>query len=176
MDFLQGSGIWVYLFIFFGKITEVTLATLRYILINRGERKKGSLIAFFEVSLWLFVAGTVLAGFTEDFIKAILYCVAFALGNFFGSYLESKLALGLSTIQVICDCDNHEQIANTLRQHKLAVTSVDGQGREGDKKILFIHLKRSRIPQAVNLLNQINKNLVITVTDLRVVRGGYIKK
>ncbi|MDD4003256.1 MAG: DUF5698 domain-containing protein [Clostridia bacterium] len=176
MDFLQGSGIWVYLFIFFGKITEVTLATLRYILINRGERKKGSFIAFFEVTLWLFVAGSVLTGFSEDLIKALLYCVAFALGNFLGSYLEGKLALGLSTVQVICDCENYQQIANLLRQHKLAVTSIDGQGREGSKKILFIHLKRSRITEAVKLLNQISEKLVITITDLRVVSGGYIKK
>ena len=38
LDFLKSDSIWVYFIIFFGKVTEVTFATLRNVLINRGER------------------------------------------------------------------------------------------------------------------------------------------
>lgn len=175
MEFFLGTSIWVYIFIFLGKIIEVTTATVRMVLINRGERTKGSIIALFEVSLWLIVTGTVLSGFTEDILKAVLYCVAFALGNFVGSWVEGKIALGLSTIQVISHC-NHEEMVNILRKNNLAVTVIDGEGKEGEKKILFIHLKRSRITEAVKLVNSVNENCVITVTDVRVLRGGFIKK
>ena len=45
MDFYR-EAVFGYILFFFGKITEVTLATLRYILINRGERKKAALLLF----------------------------------------------------------------------------------------------------------------------------------
>ena len=40
-DFLTGDSVWVYLMIFFGKILEVTVSTLRLVMINRGERLQG---------------------------------------------------------------------------------------------------------------------------------------
>lgn len=61
LDFLKSDSIWVYFIIFFGKVTEVTFATLRNVLINRGERAKGALVALVEVILWIYVTGTVLA-------------------------------------------------------------------------------------------------------------------
>lgn len=176
MEFLKGDTVWVYLFIFLGKIIEVTIATIRIVLINRGERKKGSIVALIEVSLWIIVTGTVLTGFTQDILKAVLYCLAFALGNYVGSYIEDKIALGLSTVQVISEKEYYEQIAAALRENNMAVTAIDGKGQHGDKKILFIHLKRSRIAEAVKLVNSINNKCVITVTDLRVLKGGFIKK
>lgn len=176
MEFLLGTTIWVYLFIFLGKILEVSTATIRMVLINRGERTKGSILALFEVALWILVTGTVLQGFTQDILKAVLYCIAFAFGNYVGSWIESKIAFGLSTIQVIAGCNNHIEILEILRQHNMAVTVINGKGKEGEKKILFIHLKRNRIAEAVKLVNSVNDKCVITVTDVRVLRGGFIKK
>ena len=65
MDFLMGNSIWVYLFIFFGKILEVSVSTVRLVLINRGERTKGAILAFFDILLWVLITGTVLAGFQK---------------------------------------------------------------------------------------------------------------
>ena len=79
--FAMGSTVWVYLFIFFGKILEVSFGTLRIVLINRGERTVGSMIALQEISLWLVVASSVLVGFKTDFLKGIVYALAFACGR-----------------------------------------------------------------------------------------------
>ena len=101
MEFLQGSSVWIYLFIFFGKILEVAVSTIRLVLINRGERIKGSIIAVFEMLLWLFITGTVLSGFQKDIIRVIIFAIAFAVGNYVGSWMEDRLAFGLCSIQVI---------------------------------------------------------------------------
>jgi uncharacterized protein YebE (UPF0316 family) len=55
MSFLDNIGVWIYFIIFFGKILEVTVSTLRMVLINRGERIKGAILAFFDVLLWLVI-------------------------------------------------------------------------------------------------------------------------
>lgn len=176
MDFFTGNSVWIYLFIFFGKILEVTVATTRVVLISRGERKKGTIIALFEVILWIIVTGTVLQGFTQDLLKAVLYCLAYAVGTFIGSWVESKIALGLSTIQVITEPEVSIKLIEELRANNLALTVVNGKGKGGDKKLLFIHLKRSRIAEAVKLINKVSDCCVITVSDVRVLHGGFIKK
>ena len=176
MDIFSGKNLAVYLFIFLGKIIEVTVATVRMVLINRGERKKGSALALIDITLWVLISGTVLNNFTEDILKVVLYCVAFALGTFVGSWVEGKIALGLSTIQVITDSECSENLLTVLRNNNLAVTVVDGKGKTGERKILFVHLKRNRIADAVKLINEINNECVITVTDVRVLHGGFIKK
>ena len=143
MDFLSQPSIWVYLFIFFGKVIEVSVSTVRIVLINRGERMKGSIIAFFEVSLWLLITGTVLVGFKEDIIRCFVFALAFAIGNYIGSWLEGRLAFGLCSIQVIVSKDDVAQdLAKDLRSNDFAVTVLEGEGKSGKRELLVLHLKR----------------------------------
>ncbi|MDD5016866.1 MAG: DUF5698 domain-containing protein [Eubacteriales bacterium] len=177
MDFLSEPSIWVYLFVFFGKIIEVTVSTVRLVLINRGERLKGSITAFFEVSLWLIVTGTVLVGFQEDIFRCFVFALAFAIGNYFGSWLEGKLAFGLCSINVIVSEQNKaEGLAKELRDNNFAVTVIEGEGKQGRREILILHLKRKRIPNAISIIKAKLKDAMITVNDVRIVNGGYIKK
>lgn len=182
MDFLLQPSIWVYLLIFFGKIIEVAVATVRMVLINRGEKVKGSIIAFLEVLIWLMVTGTVLVGFREDIIRCFVFAAAFALGNYVGSWVESKLAFGLCSIQVIVSQDNvvygndAQNLANLLRSQDFAVTMLEGEGKMGKRDILMLHLRRKRIPKAVDIIKKNLKSAMITVNDVKILGGGYIKK
>lgn len=175
LEFLQSNSIWVYFIIFFGKITEVTFATLRIVLINRGERTKGSIVAFIEVILWIYVTGTVLVGFQNSPLKVLVFALAFALGNFAGSWLENKIALGLSTIEIITT-EDPENLLEILRANNLGVTVMEGEGKDGIRKILKLHLKRNRISPTIKLINKNLENCVISVSDVKVIKGGYIKK
>ena len=177
MGFLLESSVWLYLFIFFGKILEVTISTVRIVLINRGERVKGSIIAVFEITLWLIVTGTVLVGFQEDIIKCVVFVIAFAIGNYVGSWLEDRLAFGLCSIQVIVpECIEGENLVDILRENNFGVTTIKGNGKDGERELLILHIKRKRIPQAVELIKCNLGNAVIVINDLKVVRGGFIKK
>lgn len=177
MDFLTHPSVGLYLFIFFGKIAEVAVSTVRLVLINRGERLKGSITGFFEVSLWIVVTGTVLAGFQEDLLRCVIFAVAFAIGNYVGSWLEGKLAFGLSSIQVIVNKDvSAESLVAELRDNGFGVTIMEGEGKAGRREILLLHLKRKRIPAAIALIKNKLDNAVITVNDVRVINGGFIKK
>ena len=177
MDFLTRDSIWLYFLIFFGKIAEVTVGTLRMVLINRGERAKASLIAFAEIILWITITGSVLAGFQDSPLKIVVFAAAFAIGNYLGSWVEGKIALGLSTIQLIVnDFVCLPNLLNELRANNVAVTVIDGEGKNGSNKVLFIHLRRRRIAPIVRLVNKIAPNCVITITDVKALRGGFIKK
>ncbi|MDD3822889.1 MAG: DUF5698 domain-containing protein [Sphaerochaetaceae bacterium] len=177
MDFLDNLGIGIYFIIFFGKILEVTVSTLRMVLINRGERMKGTIIAFFDILLWLIITGTVLQGYQEDPLRIVVFALAFSVGNYLGSWFEDKLAFGLSSIQVIVpESPESKALADTLRNQNFAATVIHGTGRNGERDILLLHLKRKRIAEAVSLINTNLPGAVIVVTDSKVISGGYIAR
>jgi len=177
MEFLRESSVWVYLFIFVGKIVEVAVSTVRMVLINRGERVKGALIAIVEILLWLFITGTVLTGFQDDPWRVIAFASAFAVGNYLGSWMEDKLAFGLSSVQVIAPVDEtSEKLVGVLRENDFAVTTLRGRGMTGQRELMLLHIKRKRIPEAVAIIRHFMDDAVIVVNDSKVVYGGFIRK
>ena len=175
--FAMGSTVWVYLFIFFGKILEVSFGTLRIVLINRGERTIGSLIAILEISLWLIVASSGLVGFKSDCLKGIVYALAFACGNYIGSWLDELLAFGLSSMQVVLpDMESAREAEACLREKGFGITSLDVHGRDDDRSMLIMTMQRKRLPQAIAILEEYCNGAVVTVSDIKTQRGGYLER
>lgn len=176
-QFAMGSTIWVYLFIFFGKILEVSFSTLRIVLINRGERTVGAFIAVIEITLWLVLASSVLAGFQTDFLKGIVYAVAFACGNYIGSWLDELLAFGLSSMQVVLpDMASAKEAEACLRSKGFGITSLDVHGRDDDRSMLIMTMQRKRLPEAISILEEHCNGAVVTVSDIKTQRGGYLER
>lgn len=176
MNLFELSGPILYLIIFFAKIIEVSISTLRIVLINKGEKLIGAILAFFEVLIWLILVSNVLNNITDDPIKALVYCLAFSIGNYLGVVIESKLAVGVSSIQVIVKEGSGIELATFLRDKNFGVTITEGQGREKKREILLIHLKRKRINEAVKIIQSFLDDAVIMVNEVKVIKGGYIKK
>ena len=176
MEFLENTGIFIYFIIFFGKILEVTISTMRMVMINRGERAVGAVIAFFDILLWLFITGTVLVGFSDDPLRVVVFAVAFSVGNYLGSWLEAKLAFGIGSIQVIVsEGEESSTLVKHLREHNFAVTVLKGTGKDGIRDVLILHSKRKRIPAAIELIKSLSKTAVIVTTDAKV-SGGYLPR
>lgn len=166
----------IYVLIFFAKLVEVSLATVRNVLINRGEKLKGALIGFFEVMIWVLVVNQVLAGLSEDPLKLIVYCLAFACGNYLGVIIENKLAIGMACIQVVVKEERKEALSEALRSRDFGVTIVKGEGKNGPVDVLMIYLKRKRSKEAIELIHEFSPKSLITINDIRHLRNGYIKK
>ena len=178
MDFfLNLSGPALYIIIFVAKTIEVSIATIRLVFVNKGERVKGALLGFVEVLIWVLIVSFVLNNITSDPFKIFAYAAGFSLGNFLGVSIESKIAVGLSSIQVIISEDECDILAGILREHEFGVTIIDGKGKDNSKKdLLFIQLKRKKIPAAIRLIKEIDPNAYISVNDVKSIVGGYIKK
>ena len=177
MDFFMNlEGPLLYFIIFFAKIIEVSISTVRIVFINKGEKIKGALLGFIEIMIWLIVVSSVLNNITEDPIKVFIYAIAFSLGNFFGVTIESKIAVGLSSIQVVVDQKEGEVLADILREQGFGVTILEGKGKDDSvKNLLFIQLKRKKIPVATKLIKEHNPEAYITVNEIKTMFGGYIK-
>ncbi len=175
--FSQTQSIWVYVFIFLGKMLEVTTSTLRIVLINRGIRSLGSLLAVIEITMWLIITSTVLSGFQSDPLKIVVYAGAFGLGNFLGSWLDEKLAFGLSSIQIVVpDLASAHNLSATLREKGFGITTMDVHGIEDESRyMLLMMIQRKHLHEALDMISKLCDKAVITVTDVKVQKGGYLR-
>jgi uncharacterized protein YebE (UPF0316 family) len=99
------------------------------------------------------------------------------LGNYIGVTIESKIAVGLASVQVVVNEEDGEELAGLLRDKGFGVTIIDGRGKDNSKKsLLFIQLKRKRIPEAIKFVQLTNDSAYITVNDIKSMTGGFIKK
>jgi len=167
------SGITLYLIIFVVKVFEVSLATLRMVLITKDERIKGAAIGFFEVIIWVLIVSTVLRDITEDPFKIIVYAVGFSVGNYMGSMLENKLAIGVTNVEIITHKNDGKKLAKHLRFNGLAVTSVNAYGMNDKREILYLHVPRKKVKQTVDLIRNHCQDVVITINDIKPVYGGF---
>lgn len=163
----------MYLFIVVAKVVEVSLATIRMVLITKGERKIGAIIAFFEVSLWLVLVSSVLDNIMEDPLKIVAYALGFSCGNYLGSLIEEKIGIGLSEMQVIVKEDKGVKLANMLRDSGYAVTVMHGEGKNFPRQILLMYVPRKRIKKIAARIREVEENAVVTVSDKKALYGGF---
>ncbi len=170
------TGPLLYFLIFFAKVIEVSISTLRIVLINRGLKKLGSMLAFVEVLIWLYIVNAVLNDVTSDFFKVFAYCAAFACGNYIGVMLEEKLAIGMSVMEIFALDGMADAIATKLREEGYGVTTIDSQGKDNKVTIIKTFIKRKQIETVTQLIKDISPKAIITVEDVKQIQGGYIKK
>lgn len=175
-EFLAGNDILVYIAIFLGKIIEISLDTVRVVMINRGEKLKAALIGFVVVVIWIFIVSSVITNLSENYFKCFLYALAYAIGNYVGVMIEDKLAIGLTGIQIIAPVELGEEYAACLRQDGYGVTVLDGYGYNATRKVLMLYMPRKKLNSAMKKINEEMPEAVVVVSDLKKVRGGYCRK
>jgi len=165
----------IYAFIFFAKLFEVAISTVRVVLTARGYRLIASLLAAVEITIWLIVTSTVLLGITEYPLRAVAYGLAFVIGIYIGILLEDKLALGLAQIEVIAEIDVARQITKKFRDKEYGVTTYDCEGLEGKKLSVILKIRRKDVQTTIGLLREFS-DIFVTITDIRKLSIGNIKR
>jgi len=174
IDFITAVPFWELLLILFSKIIEVTIGTMRVILITKGYRKPGTILAVFEILLWVFIASRVIMGITEYPMKGIVYSVGFAIGIYFGSMLETRLAVGKILIHVITSKTSSVEVMRVLRNAGHGVTSIDAQGKDSERVVMMIFANRKNKQTIIDLVDSLDLKAVIVSNEVSIVQGGYV--
>jgi len=159
------------LFIFFARILDVSIGTLRTILLVKGNRRIAAILGFFEVMIYLIVLGNVVGNLNKP-ILIISYCLGYACGNIIGGKIEERLSLGRVTAEIIVK-EDYEDIVKVLRDEGFGVTIFEGMGLEGKSYMLNIILERKQIQKLSKVVKRIKPNAFITLTDVRSSMGGH---
>ncbi len=163
---------WVVLpiIIFFSRLADVSLGTIRHVFISKGYRGIVPFIGFFEVLIWIIVVAQVMKNLS-NIACYIAYASGFATGTYVGLLIEEKLALGLQVIRIITNqsCD---ELITALREDNHGVTVVDAHGAGGPVKMIFTIIKRKNVPQVAGKITTLLPNAFYTIEDIKNTKMG----
>ncbi len=159
------------LLIFFSRILDQSIGTLRLIFVSKGFRHIGPILGFFEVIIWLLAITQVLKHLYNPMCY-IAYGAGFAMGNYVGIRLEEKISIGNVLIRIIPKKDTTNLIAH-LCDEGFGVTAADAEGVRGPVKIVFTIIKRKDAPKVIDIINSHNPQAFYTIEEIKAVREGY---
>jgi len=168
------SDLYIYvlipLLVFFARVADVSLGTLRIIFISRGKRNIAPILGFVEVFIWITVVSQIVSH-AHNIVAYLAYAAGFAAGNYVGMWIEDRLAIGTQVVRVIIQ-NNHALLTENLHNAGYGVTCVDGQGTTGPVKMVYTVVKRKDMARVMSIIHQTHPNAFITIEDLRSTQAG----
>jgi len=163
---------WVILpvLIFLARMTDVSIGTIRIMVLNKGKRLLTPLLGFFEILIWLLAIRQIFIQLTNP-VCYIAYAGGFAMGNYVGIIIEEKLAIGFGLIRVITHKDATELI-NCLNRQGYGATSIEAKGSTGKVHVIYSIVKRSEIAKVIHIIKKYNPKAFYTIEDVKAVKEG----
>ncbi len=153
--------------IMLARVVDVSLDTLRVLMVAKGYRNLAPVMGFFQAFIWLITITRIMANL-ENWFTYIGYAMGFGLGTYVGMILEGQLALGYELVRIVTKREA-DQLIGGLREQGFSVTSVPGMGRDGEVGVLFVIIRRKALRQVVNIIQQYNPKAFYTIEDMRYV-------
>jgi uncharacterized protein YebE (UPF0316 family) len=160
------------LLIFCLRLVDVSLGTVRMIMINRGQRKIAPLLGFVEVTIWVIAISQVITNL-DNIFNILGYSGGFAAGTLVGMWIEDRLALGHVEISIFSTTQG-QKIVHKLRQADYGVTELTGNGRSGVVNLITTIVPRRDVKNIFQLVNQTDPKSFIAVDDMKDVKRGYM--
>jgi uncharacterized protein YebE (UPF0316 family) len=161
------------LLIFFARLVDVSMGTMRTILIIRGRRGIASISAFFEIIVWILAISRVITEL-DKWYYMIAFALGFASGNYMGSYLEEKIALGYSFAYLVPK-KNSGALERELRAQGFGITVIQGRGMKGPELVFNLMLKRRDTKRFIKIITKHDKNIFYTIMDVHAIHGGHMR-
>lgn len=158
-------AVYVPLFIFFARILDVSLGTLRIMFVSKGFRGKATMLGFVEVLIWIVIVAQIFSNL-DNWLNYVAFAAGFATGNFVGMYIEEKMKMGIQIFRIIVG-ENSESLIDALKEENFRVTTLDGEGKYGPVKVIFTVAKRKRWHHLSNVVNEHAPNAFYSVEDVK---------
>ncbi|MEG1107726.1 MAG: DUF5698 domain-containing protein [Oscillospiraceae bacterium] len=155
------------------KIIEISVQSIRVIMQVKGQKLFSTLLAFLECLIWGLVTSAVITTLADNVFWLLAYCVGFAAGIYFGSVLESKLALGEINLQLMADEDDGNKIIEYLIKHNRGFTAFEGFGYEGKKFKINTVIPRKAQKRIVKDIHDMTDHVFVVSSDVGSAIGGY---
>ncbi len=157
--------------IFFLRVVDMSLDTLRVLFVIRGRKGLSWLLGFFQSALWVIAITSVLSNL-DNILNLVGYAGGFATGIVVGMTIEERLAIGHGNLRIISPRKG-SAITEQLREQGYGVTELPGRGRDGMVTILDVSVQRKDIPHVRKLVGEADPDAFITVEEIRPLHRGY---
>ncbi len=153
--------------IFFARILDVSLNTIRTTFVIKGRTFIVALIAFVEITIWLLVARTAINVELNLWI-VISYSGGYTMGTILGTTFINKFVKTNMELIVIST-----KIKNTkkIKDKNFGVSILN---KDKNKTILLIETNKKRLDELTTLLKKLDNEAFITIKETKTIINGYM--
>lgn len=159
------------LLIFFLRVGDMSLDTVRVLFVVRGRKKLAWVLGFFQALIFVIAISSVLSHLDNP-LNVIGYAGGFATGNVVGMLIEERLAIGHLQVSIVSSMRG-AAVASALRDNGFAVTEIPARGKNGMVTMLSSSVLRKDLDQIETVVLEADPDAFITVEDVRPLRHGY---
>ena len=167
--------------IFFCRILDVSLSTVRVIVLVKGKSKLACMIGMCEALIWFLIVREALTFETDSMIGylsiALAYAGGFSAGNYVGGKCADKFIVGNVNVQIVTSGKN-DHLLEAIRDAGYAMTIIDiNTSLFGKKKyMIWSEIKSTQLEEFKELVYYWDEKAFISVQETKVVYNGYFKK
>lgn len=160
--------------IFFVRIIDTSLATVRTVLVVKDKTTLAFITAFFEVFVWFLIVREALnteAG--NALMIAISYSAGYATGVWVGMKITDKYITSNVSVNIVVQ--EKKEIVSTLIENNFAVSvsRVKGKDLISNKYMIFVATTNKKLDLLKKIVTEIDPKAFIVVSENKMVVGGY---
>lgn len=163
-------AVWIPAVIFFARIGDVSLGTIRIVYVARGMKVRAAILGFFEVLIWIIIVAQLIQHL-NNWLNFVAYAGGFSIGTFLGIAIENKLKVGTLIVRVIT-AEDPQQLITQLKDAGFMLTRIDASGGMGPVQIIFSVVQRKRWDEVKRIIESFDPDAFYSVEDVKFASSG----
>ncbi len=163
--------------IFFGRILDVTLGTVRTVLTVKGKPAQAGAVGFVEAFLWFIVVRDALTLASGGLWVAAAYAGGFASGTYIGGIVSRVVVKTNEIVQIVTTCQD-DALVEAIRAAGFGATVLDvRESNFGcEKYMIFCDIPGTQLKRLRALVQQQDPGAFIMVQETKHVYNGFVRK
>ncbi len=146
--------------IFFARILDVSLNTIRTFFTLKGKILPSTIISFFEILIWFIVARKAINMNINSIWIPISYALGYSTGNLIGGAIINNLIKGKVNIMIITKGNS---LSKFLSENTEFITEIN---LKNNKNMFIVECNKSVIKKVLINIKKIDYNAHISISDI----------
>ena len=162
-------NIYIYgLILFIARLLDVSIGSIRTILLVKGKSILAALFSFLEIIIWFYAVNKALI-YNDNIIVLLFYALGYSFGTYMGSIINDKYINGYFNIMVIT---SKKKMISILKKNNfgMSYTLLDNK-----KLLLLIIIKKKKLKTLKSIIDSIDKKAFITINETKEIKNGFIQ-
>lgn len=162
--------------IFFARILDVSISTVRQMIMIRGKILISGVLAFLEILIWFMIAREALLISIDSLFIPISYSLGYATGTVLGSFISKFCIKGVVGIQIITD-EHTDRLIESLkvRGYSLSLLPMKSGYKGLDRMMIFLEVNQRSMKKIEKLILDNDPNAFFVISDTKKVYNGTVK-
>ncbi|HSJ50799.1 MAG TPA: DUF5698 domain-containing protein [Actinomycetota bacterium] len=165
--------------IFLLRLVDVSIGTVRIVLLGRGSRWRAAALGAVEAFVWVLAAARVLGGL-DDIWRMAAFAAGYGAGTALGVTMERWLAVGTALVRIVAPSSS-PRAAEGLRRLGYQVTVLAGDSSGDEVRVSLVVVPRRRLKDVYREIAALNPEALVTTEstsqiDLAAARIKSVRK